>query len=163
MRVDTKDVLVPLHSDVFFLLLIFLWGLPSSRSPWWREGHVGQQHLAMPRPDQSYSWIHTYYIYNINSIRYNFNFAALVCTCDTYCMSVSPGRGIPPLWIFLRFPPSFFPPLFKVFFFLSQYCKCFLTRTEGLRRMSFTEQIVKPTETVIVILGYIDKIDLIWR
>ena len=35
-------------------------------------------------------------------------FVALFCTRDIYCMSVRPGRGIPPLWLFLRFLPLFF-------------------------------------------------------
>ena len=34
---------------------------------------------------------------------------ALFCTCDIYCMSVRPGRWIPPLWLSLRFLPVFFP------------------------------------------------------
>ena len=83
-------------------------------------------------------------------------------TCYIYCMSVHPGRGIPPLWLFLRFPPSFFTPLFKVFF--SHYGKFFITRIEGLK----TQDVIHCTDckahwgNVIVILGCIDQIDLIW-
>lgn len=37
------------------------------------------------------------------------DFVDLLCTCDIYCTSVRPGRGIPPLRLFLRFLPLFFP------------------------------------------------------
>ena len=57
----------------------------------------------------------------------------LSCTYNLYCMSAHPGRGIPPLWLFLRFPPSFFVPSVWTFCFLGQ---------------SFTVQIVKPIDTM---------------
>ena len=44
------------------------------------------------------------------------------CTSNIYCMSVCPGRGILPLWLFLRFLPSFLP-CFSI--------KFVLTRIEG--------------------------------
>ena len=31
------------------------------------------------------------------------NLGNLFCTCNIFCMSVHPGRGIPPLWVFLKF------------------------------------------------------------
>ena len=37
-----------------------------------------------------------------------------ICTCNIYCTSVHPGRGIHPLWLFLRFLPHF--SLLKRFF-----------------------------------------------
>ena len=45
-------------------------------------------------------------ILSINVI--NCGFVVLVCTCDIYCMSVCPGRGISPLWLILRFLPSIY-------------------------------------------------------
>ena len=63
-------------------------------------------------------------ILSINVI--NCGFVVLVCTCDIYCMSVCPGRGISPLWLILRFLPS-------IYFWVSfQYGKFFLTQIEGL-------------------------------
>ena len=71
------------------------------------------------------SWIHTLYTYYIICIRYtvtsmqfvNCDYVVLFCTFDIYCMSVRPGRGIPPLWLFLRFLPFlFFFPVKRFFF-----------------------------------------------
>ena len=61
-------------------------------------------------------------------------FVALFCTRDIYCMSVHPGRGIPPLWLFLRFPPlfflfCFFYPVKRVFFPLT--CEVFPHSNRG--------------------------------
>ena len=42
-------------------------------------------------------------------------FVALFCTRDIYCTSVCPGRGIPTLWLFLRFLLLFFYPVKRVF------------------------------------------------
>ena len=64
-------------------------------------------------------------------------FFALFCTPDINCMSVHPGRGIPPLWLFLRFLPLFFFTLLKGSFF-----QVFFTRIEGLR----TEDVVHCTK-----------------
>ena len=79
----------------------------------------------------------------------------LFCTCDIHCTSVRPGRGIPPLWLFLRFLPHFFPV--KGFF----VGKFFLTGTEGLR----TEGVTPCTDCkalwgkmCFVTLGYTNKI-----
>ena len=35
----------------------------------------------------------------------NWDFVILFCTCNIYFTSVHAGRGIPPLWLFLRFLP----------------------------------------------------------
>ena len=132
-------------------------------------GHQGGQEvlwlghrLVMPRPDQSFpgSWIYIRHSVNVTCKLW---FFALFCTCDICCMSVCPGRGIPPLWLFLRFLPSFFYPVKRVIFF-HQHGKFFLTQIQGLR----TEDVVHCTDckahwlNVIVILGYINKFDLIW-
>ena len=116
----------------------------------------------MPRPDQSFpgSWIYIRHSVNVTCKLW---FFALFCTCDICCMSVCPGRGIPPLWLFLRFLPSFFYPVKRVIFF-HQHGKFFLTQIQGLR----TEDVVHCTDckahwfNVIVILGYINKFDLIY-
>ena len=52
------------------------------------------------------------------------------CMWSIYYMSVRPGRGIPPLWLFLRFLPSLFLGFLTG---LTQYGKFLLTRNEGLR------------------------------
>ena len=79
----------------------------------------------------------------------NGDFVVLFYLCNIYCVSVDPGRGIPPLWLFLRVLPSL--TLLKVNFFLfSLYGRYFLTR-RGLRiegSASFTLQLVKPTEAM---------------
>ncbi len=65
----------------------------------------------------------------------------LLCTRDIYCTSVRPGRGIPPLRLFLMFLPLFF--LLKGFF----VGKFFFMRIEGLRTEGVVSvQIVKPSE-----------------
>ena len=51
---------------------------------------------------------------------------------NIYCMLVRPGRGIPPPWLFLRFLPSLFLPLFKLSF-STQHVKLFFIPTKGLR------------------------------
>ena len=50
------------------------------------------------------------------SCKFNFDFIVLFCTCDIYCMSVHPGRGIPPLRLFLG-SLHLFSPLLKGFSF----------------------------------------------
>ena len=55
------------------------------------------------------------------------NVLSLRCTHGIYCMSVRPGRGIPPLLLSLRFLPCS-PLNCGVFLW-----KCFLVRCEGLR------------------------------
>ena len=84
-------------------------------------------------------------------------------------MSVQPGRGVPPPWLFLRFLPSFFflflffYPVKRVFFSINM-ARFFLTWIEGRR----TEDVIHCTAckahwgNVIVILGYIHQIDLMY-
>lgn len=62
------------------------------------------------------------------------------------------------LWKVFALYSEFLSPA-KRFFFLGSFSSHKL-RVEG-QRMSFTEQIVKPTE-VIMILGFINRINLIW-
>ena len=45
------------------------------------------------------------------NVTYKLFCKTLFCTRDIYCMSVRPGRGIPPLRLFLRCLPSFFSSL----------------------------------------------------
>ncbi len=60
-------------------------------------------------------WIHTLhfcstiYIYVIKNACTVIFVTDLFCTHKIYCMTVRPGRGIPPLLLFLRFLLSFFP------------------------------------------------------
>ena len=86
--------------------------------------------------------------------------------CCSFLYSVRPGRGIPPLWLFLRFLPFFFFfTLLKGFFspFFSPH-----QRDPHLNRGSKDGGCCCCTDlkahwgNVIVILGYINKIDLIW-
>ena len=74
------------------------------------------------------SWHFTYIIIFVSDILsvqlVNCDFVVVFCTCDIYCMSTGTGKGIPPLWLFLRFLPSLFHPS-KSFFFFSQYGKFF--------------------------------------
>ena len=63
------------------------------------------------------------------------DFVVLFCACSIYCMSVCPGRGIPPLWLF-------FPTIKSVFFLnMAGFPHC------SNATLSF---------------GYINIIDLIW-
>ena len=69
-----------------------------SSSPRWRGGCLLDSH--------------TFHILelgsNILSMQFvNNNFVVMLSTCDIYCMSASPGRRISPLWLFLRFLPSY--------------------------------------------------------
>ena len=73
-------------------------------------------------------------------IRYsvvNCDFVVLVSTFEMYCLSVHPGRGIPPMWLFPRFHPSFF--LHVTFFFFSLNMACFFLLEER------TEDVVRRT------------------
>ena len=85
-------------------------------------------HLAMSSPG---SKCFTSILYN--SIVSVHDFCKLCFCCSflyirhIYCMSVHPGRGIPPPWLFLWF---------------------FLIRIKGLRTISLTVQTVKPTEAM---------------
>ena len=94
----------------------------------------------------------------------NCAFVVLFCTRNIYCISVHPGRGIPPLRLFLRFLPSFFPcSLFPFFSFFSLNKTCFssVELSVSRQRMPFTVQFVKAHwGDVIVISGCVDKSDL---
>ena len=84
---------------------------------------VEWSHLMMPRPAPSSSWIHNtshifsvIYLFQIFCLFVNSVVVVLSCTHDIYCMMMAhPGRGTPPLWLFLRLLPFFFPAS-KVFF-----------------------------------------------
>ena len=99
---------------------------------------VEWSHLMMPRPAPSSSWIHNtshifsvIYLFQIFCLFVNSVVVVLSCTHDIYCMMMAhPGRGTPPLWLFLRLLP-FFSPRQRFFF---------LTQIEGLR----TEDVVVP-------------------
>ena len=54
--------------------------------------------------------------YYIISICYC-DFVVLFCTSNIYCLSVHPGRGIPPSVAPPEVSSIFFPPLLKVFYF----------------------------------------------
>ena len=79
-------------------------------------GHHGGQevmwlghHLVMPRPAQSSPGsTHFTYICIRLSVNVTCKLYCSFCTRDIYCMSVLPGRGISPLWLFLMFLPLFF-------------------------------------------------------
>ena len=61
-------------------------------------------------------------------------FHYVVTLCTRHCTSVHPGRGIPPLPLFLRFLP-FFLPVKRVFLWLSfslADVRVALSRTEGV-------------------------------
>ena len=55
------------------------------------------------------STLYTYYIIFLSMQFVNCDFAVVSYTCDIYCTSVHPGKGIPSLWLFLVFLPSFIP------------------------------------------------------
>ena len=81
-------------------------------------------------------------------IRYsvvNCDFVVLVSTFEMYCLSVHPGRGIPPMWLFPRFHPSFF--LHVTFFFSLSIWHVFSYSKRG-QRMSFAVHFVRHTEAM---------------
>ena len=146
----------------FFLLLMILRGLPL-------PGHHGgeevvwlRHHLAMPQPAQSFSRIHTPYIYYINCIRCSVNAICKLWFCCSvlrmrHLLHVRPSWGRNPSSVALPEVYSvFFPPV--KFFFCSKWY-VFLTWNEGRR----TEDVIHCTVckahsgTVIVIWGYINK------
>ena len=96
-------------------------------------------------PGSTHLWHKMYQIFCQCNLYWDF--VVLFCTCGIYWMYVRPGRGIPPLWLFLS--------------------KCFFTLVEGLR----TKAVLHCTDCkthwgeVIVILGFVNKMYifiLIW-
>ena len=63
---------VTYHSDVFFVLLVILCGLSSSRPPQWRGGHVARAPLgdasASLSPPRSTKTLHVFYIISLYHI-----------------------------------------------------------------------------------------------
>ena len=99
-------------------VLIILCGLSSSRSPQWTGGLVAP--LGSPSTCSFVFTVHIFYIHlhlsDILSIKF-VNCVAVFWTCNIYCVSVRPGRGIPPLLLVLRFPRSCYSRVERLFFF----------------------------------------------
>ena len=84
-------------------------------------------------------------------------------TRNICCMSVCPGGGIPPLWLFIRFLLLFFfYPVKRVSFSPSTWSFSSLKWRSLGQRMLFTVQIVKPTEGMWLWLWAI-WVKLIWN
>ena len=137
----------------FFLLLVILCGLPSSRSPRWSGGWRCLGLLSHPLDPHTLHILH--YLYQIFSQRKLW--IMILLFCSVHLLHACPSRGNPPLWLLLRFIPSFILPLKR--FFFSYYGMFFLTWIKGLMR----EDDVHYTDYHrFVILGYINWLDLIW-
>ena len=89
-----------------------------SGSPWWGGGCVAQTPWWCL--GQTLNILYNVYENILAMQLVNCDFVVLFCTCNIFCMSVRSGRGIPLLWLFLRFPPFLFPPVKRVIFSMWQ-------------------------------------------
>ena len=142
-------------------LLPILCGLSSSRLPC-RSGAVWLGHDSVVLLDPLSS--HILYIVKFTSIRHSISVACKLwfcCSVLCYSLPVCPGRVIPPLWLYLRFLPSFFfSSAQRVYFSIWDI---FPHSDQESKRTLFTVQIAKPAKAMwLWFSGYTSKTDLIW-